>query len=101
MWLFCLVSGYVYRRTRSAPKLSDYHQMQRYIWCQTHKNTDFSRHLYVDETTIRVLEIPLYHSRLVSSRPEAKASTGKIRLKVNIWGGISFVGPTDFVVSMK
>jgi hypothetical protein len=57
--------------------------------------------LFVDETTIRVLDVPLYHSRPRGSRPEAIASTGKVRLKLNIWGGISFLGSTDFAVSKK
>jgi hypothetical protein len=52
----------------------------------------------VDETTIRLWDLPLYHWRLRSSRPEAIPCTSKFRDKVNICGGISFKGATDFKV---
>lgn len=65
------------------------------------KNTDFSRYVFTDETTFKFNDIPKYHSRLPSSRPKALKHSCKYPLKVNVWGGISFEGPTDFVVSLK
>ena len=88
----------MFRRTRRAPKLSDYHKLQRFIWCTKNKSINFEKYLFVDETTVRSLEVPLYHVRQPGERPEAICSTTKIRFKVNVWGGISFNGPTPFVV---
>ncbi len=88
----------MYRRTRAAPQLSDFHKLQRYLWCRRHKNTNFENYIFVDESTVRILEIPLYHSRKRATRPAAHSSTSKIRAKINIWGGISYQGPTPFIV---
>ena len=89
----------MYRRTRAAPHLTDFHKLQRYLWCRRHKNTNFKNYIFVDESTVRILEIPLYHSRKRGTRPPAHSSTSKIRAKINIWGGISYQGPTPFIVT--
>ena len=80
--------------------MSEFHKIQRYLWCRSHLNTDFKDYVFADETTVRILEIPLYHSRKKGERPDAHSSTSKIRMKVNVWGGISYEGPTPFVVSV-
>jgi hypothetical protein len=59
-------------------------------------DTDSSRHLFEDEMTIRVLDVPLYHSRPRDSRPEVIASTGKVRLKL-----ISGVGYHIMLLSLQ
>jgi hypothetical protein len=38
----------------------------------------------VFKTTVRLLEIPLYHIRKRGSRPTSHSSTAKIRAKINI-----------------
>jgi hypothetical protein len=43
-----------------------------------------------------MLKVPIYHTRPVGSRPAAVPVTSKTRSKVNVWGGISFKGPTPF-----
>ena len=70
----------------------------RFIWCQTYKGTDFSKYIFLDETLIRLWDLPLYHCRLPRSYPRAMPCTSKYRKKVNICGGISFKGPTPFMV---
>jgi hypothetical protein len=72
--------------------------MLRLLWCKKHRNTDFSKHIFTDETMIRLWDLPLYHCRLPSSYPEAIPCTTKYRKKINICGGISFEGPTPFKV---
>ena len=47
---------------------------------------------------IRLFDLPLYHCRLPTSYPESIPNTTKYRQKVNIFGGISFEGPTTFKV---
>jgi hypothetical protein len=76
--------------------LTDSHKLYRLVWCLNHKNCEFKNHIFVDETKVVVSDVPIYHSRLPSSIPEGVNVTDKIRKKVNIWGGISFKGPTRF-----
>jgi len=52
----------------------------------------------VDETTVRLFETPRYHWRYPTSRPTPIYETSKYRQKVNIWGGISYKGPTMFAI---
>ena len=91
-------SEFVYRRTRCSPKLSDFDKLRRYLWCRKKENNDFQNHLFVDESHVRILEVPLYHVRLPGERPEAIPCSTKIRLKINVWGGISVKGATPFAV---
>ena len=78
--------------------LSDFHKLRRYIWCRNHIYTNFEKFIFGYECTVRLFEIPLYHVRPRTSRPQAFCRTSKLRLKVNIWGGISFNGATEFAV---
>lgn len=64
-----------------------------------YKNQVFSRYIFVDETTVRLDESPLYHHRKPSKHPRSLPKTTKFRRKINIWGGISFKGPTLFAVN--
>ena len=51
---FLILAGYVYRRLRKSPYLTDYNKLLRLEWCLKHRNTDFSKFIFVDETTIRL-----------------------------------------------
>ncbi len=93
--------GYGYYRTKKGPNLKEHHMLERYIWCRNHCDYDFSKTLFVDETTIRVLDVPLYQVRKRDSQPRVIMNTLKLNLKVNIWGGISTKGPTPFIVSVN
>ena len=82
--------------------LLDEHKLSRLIWCKHHKNTDFSKFIFVDETTVRLNDKPLYHWRQKSSLPRSFGCSNKFnRKKINVWVGISFNGVTDFAVSIK
>jgi hypothetical protein len=72
---------------------------QRLVWSINNQNKDLSKTIYMDETTLRVLDLPLYHVREKGSVPERIPNTGKIRHKLNVCGGISYAGPTEFAVS--
>ena len=50
---------------------------------------------------MKTLECPLYHSRFPNTYPEAVGRSSNYRSKINIWGGISNVGPTNFLVRIK
>ena len=91
----------MYRRTRGSPKLSEADKAVRYQWCKNNVMNNFENYVFVDETTVRVLEVPIYHLRKAKSRPETISHTVKQRLKVNIWGGISSKGATPFAVSFQ
>ena len=43
-------------------------------------------------------DLPLYHWRLPGNHPEAIPCTIKDRKKVNVFGAISFKGPSEFAV---
>ncbi len=90
--------GYRYRRLRKAPYLTDLHKLNRFNWCLTYENADFSKYVFVDETSVRLWDLPLYHWRLQSSYPEAIPMTEKYRNKLNVWGGFSYKGLTRFAV---
>lgn len=81
---------------RKGPYLTEEHKMERLNWCLQHQNVDFSRHIFVDETMVRVFQVPTHHSRRPCSRPVAFSETDKFRAKVNVWGGISYRGATKF-----
>jgi hypothetical protein len=71
--------------------------MQRVSWCLENENNDFANYLFVDETTIRIEKLPLYQIR-ERGIPEAQTKAiDKERLKLNIWGGISKCGVTQFL----
>ena len=90
--------GFKWRRKRNAPYLNDWHKLNRLIWCQNYRNNSFENHIFVDETTIRLFETPLYNWRYPSTYPHAFNNTSKFRQKLNIWGGISFKGATKLAV---
>ena len=48
---------------------------------------------------MRVSDIPLYHWRLKNKYPDTIENHGNYRLKVNVWGAISYKGASEFVVS--
>jgi len=54
-----IILDYVYRRTRGSPKLSNAVKALRYQWCKNNETNDFKNYLFSDETTVRVLEVPL------------------------------------------
>ncbi len=90
----------MYRRLKKSPLLTDWDKIRRLVWCLNNKDTDFSKFIFVDETTSKLLDTPHYHHRLKSSRPESVECTSKIRKKINVWGGISYQGPTQFAVTL-
>lgn len=71
--------------------------MQRLAWCLQNVNNDFLNYLFVDETTIRIEELPLYHVRERGIPQSHFKAIEKEKLKLNIWGGISKCGVTQFV----
>ena len=87
----------MYRRTRVHPQLNDYHKMQRLAWCLANVNNDFHNYVFIDETKIRVEELPLYHIREKGVPVAYSKITDRERLNLNFWGGISCCGPTEFV----
>lgn len=85
---------------RSSPYLSDAIKLKRLAWCINNINKSFENTVFCDETTVRVLEVPLYHWRPVCTYPDTVPHTTKYRLKVNVWGAISFKGPSKFEVDL-
>jgi hypothetical protein len=70
------------------------------MWCLKYRNVNLENYVFVDETTIQLCDFPLFHLRLPKKNPLGFPSTRKQRGKVNIWGGISYEGPTPFAVKL-
>ena len=92
--------GYRYRKLRKAPYVSELHKLNRLNWCLTHQDTDFSNYVFVDETSVRLWDLPLYHWRLRSTYPNAIPVTEKFRNKLNVWGAMSHKGLSRFAVGL-
>jgi hypothetical protein len=67
------------------------------LWCINNKDNNFKNYIFAYETTVRVLDEPLFQSRLRGSRASVPVSS-KIKLKINIWGAISSKGPGPCIV---
>ena len=67
-------------------------------WCLANINNDFYNYIFVEETSIWINECPLYHMRLKSSLPQTVGFSSNSKIKLNLWGGISHLGATDFEV---
>jgi hypothetical protein len=72
--------------------------LQRLVWCPNNQNRNFEIRIFCDEANVRAAEIPLYHWRLKNGYPEKYGCAEKYRMKVNVWGAISFRGATEFKV---
>ena len=93
--------GFRVRSLRKAPKLTPAQIKERLEWCLKYRNCDFSNYLFVDETKVDLnrpiknnLRIPTYH-------PICIIANYKKRIKLNVWGGISYLGPTKIIVRKK
>ncbi|RNA24864.1 hypothetical protein BpHYR1_040666 [Brachionus plicatilis] len=84
-------TGLRYRRLRKSPILTDYQKL--------FQNFEFTNYIFVDETTIRLSERPIYHLKYPAKYPANIPSTSKYEGKLNIWAGISFKGATNFAAS--
>ena len=71
---------------------------ERLAWCISHYNFDFTKHIFVDETSIFLKALPLYHMRKKAAYPKAIPYTVKYRQKLHLWAGISVLGSTPFQV---
>ena len=94
-----MLKGFRYRRLRKSPYLNEYNKMLRYLWCLNYQKADFSKYVFVDETMVRIGDAPLYHYRLPCEYPDSLPCSSKFRQKVNVWGGISYKGATEFAVN--
>ena len=96
-FLYSNFKGLVYRRTQVTPQLNDHHKLQRLAWCLANQNNDFLNYVFIDETLIRIEELPLYHITEKGVRTGITKVCKKERQNFNVWGGISFCGATEFV----
>jgi hypothetical protein len=71
--------------------------MQRLAWCLANRYNDFLNYVFIDETTMRIEQLPLYHIREKGVPVAQTKQSKKERIKVNVWGGISYCGVTEFV----
>ncbi len=92
--------GFKRRRTTKKPYLSLATKNQRYTYCLNHRNETFNNYVFSDESTVKALEIPLYHVRFPSTHPNAVGNETNTRMKVNVWSVISKRRCPGIVVNM-
>ena len=91
--------GYNYRRSRSKPKVfTEEEKERRLLFALNNLNNDFRNTVFVDECSIQTRRHGIYHNRLKSSRPRVRIDKPKSVDTVNVWGGISYYGTTQFSV---
>ena len=86
---------------RKAPCLTRKQKRDRLNWCLANINNDFENYVFVDETSVWKNQGPLYHFRHPNSYPDPACFSSSLKIKVNLWGGISFRGSSNFLVKFK
>ena len=93
-----IFKGFIYRRPRLKPLLTEKHKASRLEWCINNRNTSFANYVFADETTIPQNYFPRCHLRLRSTNPTCIEGGKKYFYKINLFGVISCRGPCDFYV---
>jgi hypothetical protein len=83
---------------RKSPYLTEEQKADRYNWCVGNKNNDFADFVFTDESSVWVNQLPLYHMRMAGTHSQCLESRSNSRIKLNVFGGISVRGPTNFQV---
>ena len=73
-------------------------KLKRYLWALNNQNNNFENFVFADESMIQTSRRGIYFNRKKSSHPKSSHSHPRSVKNVNIWGGISYHGPTRFVV---
>ncbi len=87
----------VWRRARKGPRLLPHHRRQRLEWCLANRYNTFWNYIFADETSCWINTCPFYHWRHPATHPEVVSAKVE-RLKINVWGAISAMGASEFVV---
>lgn len=90
-----------YRRARKAPPLSEAHKRERLAWCIENRYNSFENFIFFDESKLKFDDCPLFVSRLPGRYPNPAGTRNDHLLSVNIWGGISAKGATQFIVKLE
>ena len=73
---------------------------ERLNWCLTNRDNEFEFFVFVDESKLTNHICKLYHMRKKSARPDC-IIMNSTPFKLNIWGGISKRGATEFIVRFE
>ena len=89
----------MYRKTKTHPPLNESVKKKRLEFALKYIDCDMKSFVFADETGCKTFSYQEKHCRYPTSTPIAVAELRRNRKTINIWGGISYKGPTDFVVS--
>ncbi|CAF0860996.1 unnamed protein product [Brachionus calyciflorus] len=90
--------GFKYRRSKTKTRnFTNEEKAMRLSFAQRFINSDLRNLIFVDEAAFQTGRFGLYHMRKSSSRPSAVWTKSRCVDRLNIWGGISWNGPTQFV----
>ena len=73
-------------------------RLDRLNWCRANRNGRWLNYIWLDETACWINEAPSYHWRQTGLHPQTVGFLSSLRQKLNLWGGISWFGPTPFAV---
>ena len=71
-------------------------KFSKYTWCRKNQSTSCNEPVFAVKTFSRILEVPLHGFRLINITSIQR--TTKLRLKFNLWAGISCTGDGPYVV---
>ena len=89
----------VLEKIKKRANLTNEHKRQRLEWCLANQNNNFRNYIFCDETSCWINAAPLYHWRNRSTYPDACEIWTSSRLKLNVWGAISCMGASEFLVN--
>ena len=98
-------AGNINRRIALEEELTRRHKRVRVEWCRTHRNENFNKWLFSDESSFELSNLSIPRRQYVSRRTKEKYARcciiqGGLRniQKVMVWGAISCNGPACFAI---
>ena len=93
--------GYVYRRMRRKPVLTDHHREQRLQWCGEYMNDHFDKDIFIGKTALKPFLASLNQLKPVQPGQEPEHEpTGqpKLQTTLHLWGAISRRGASPLQI---
>ena len=86
--------GFVYRRMRRKPVLTENHRASRIAWCETHVNDRFDKDIFIGKTALKPFLASLNQLKGQPSDPNQP----KQQTTLHLWGAISRRGASPLQI---
>ena len=87
--------GFVYRRMRRKPVLTDNHRNSRIQWCMAHKEDHFDKDIFIGKTALKPFLASLNQLKGVPPDPNQPRQ----QTTLHLWGAISRKGASPLQVT--